>query len=279
MSLTYLQEGIDMKTLNYKVELIQLENTITERTHKENPEAVQLLAANLNTLYGMIHSREGLQPDVFPITSPERAVRFMVSVYSLAAFQFSSSIVDNLLTGRYSEAAALIRSLVELVAFCEYFMLSPKVAYSVVREISALPTRTVVFRKLVKEGRWPVGGPKKAFERYNQSAHAHIAFVLQHNAVAEDGPPSVSRIWLRRFNQGSFHRLASDTLLPLLGIQEIFRLVFYDHSSKFHSEQWAPYWRVGHDRSVIARVFPSMLIGPIEHIADDTAKQFTVADS
>ena len=260
-----------MEALNYKAELIQLENTITDRTLGENPEAVQLLAANLNTLYGMILSREGLQSDVFPITSPERAVRFKVSVYSMAAFQFSSSIVDNLLTGRYSEAAALIRSLVELVAFSEYFMLSPKVAYSAVRDISSLPTRTVVFRKLAKEGHWPVGGPKKAFERYNQSAHAHIAFVLQHSAVAEDGPPSVSRIWLRRFNQDSFHRLACDTLLPLFGMQEIFRLVFFDHSSQSHSEQWVPYWRVGHNRSVIARVFPSIVIGPIEPLAEDTA--------
>ena len=257
--------------MNYKQDLTGLENQIAKRTLHDNPEAVQLLLANLNTVYGMMLAREGAQPDVFPVNSPERAVKFMVGVYGMGAFQFGSSIMDHMLNGRYPEASALLRSLIELVGFSEYFMLSPDIAYSSVREISALPSRTAVFRKLSKEGRWPVGGPKKSFERYNHPAHAHIAYLLQHTAEAEDGPPSVTRIWLRRFNQESFHRLARHTLMPLFGLEEVYLRVFFDKPPESETGEWTSYWRVGHDRSVIARVFPSMNIGTRGTPTDDAA--------
>jgi len=252
-----------MDLLNYKVVLLDLQNSIANETVAENREAVELIAANLNSLYGLLITRDGAQSDVFPITSRGRAVKFMVIMHTIVAFQFGSTIFDHLINGQYAEAAALLRPLIETVAFTEYYSANPDIALASVKNVASLPTRSTVFRFLAKDGKWPQCGPKKAFERYNQATHAHIAYVMQHWAETNEGTPQISRFWLRKYNRDSFIRISRDIFIPLFGAQQIFRATFIDEASLTGEESWQPFWKVGHKRSVMSRLYPGLRLGEV----------------
>jgi hypothetical protein len=114
----------------YTEELSKLENAIYSKTLLENPELVKLIHDNINCLYGMLCSHPNRRDDIFPVNSKERAVKLLITIYTTTIFQFSSTILFQALSGKYSEAQSLHRSLIELVAFCEYYSLNSSSSYN-----------------------------------------------------------------------------------------------------------------------------------------------------
>ena len=67
-----------MAKLNYKNELLKLESDIIEKTIRENKDVVELISANLNSLYGLISVLHGPNDYIFPVTTIERAQKQML---------------------------------------------------------------------------------------------------------------------------------------------------------------------------------------------------------
>jgi len=255
-----------MSELNFKKDLSDIEQWVLERTIQENNEAVQLLASLLNTVYGLLLDHAmGEISSIFPIRNPERAKRFMTLALSMSALQIGSTIFDCLIKGRYSEAGALTRSLIETAAFAEYYFLNPDQAYQVVTNPESLPSRKAVFNHLRRKGSWPKGGPKKVFERYNSAAHLELADSIRHWSKAS-GKPQVTEMWIRGYSQESFSSISRDQIIPLLGIQEFFRKLFVDEDSSTGQETWRFYWEYCHDADLIKKNYPGMSFGPKDRI-------------
>ena len=248
-----------MEKLNFKIILTELQNSISKETLRCNNDIIQLLIANINSIYGLLSIFDGKIPEIFPIRSADRAQKFMILIHSFSAFQFSSSIFDLLLNGQYPEAAALTRSLIETVAFAEYDKSNPDIAHDSLLDTRNLPKRKTIFRFLAKNGNWPNGGPERAFERYNYAAHGNIAAVTSH-WMKSSGTPQITEIWLRKYNPTSFFEISRDQMIPLLGIQEIFRKVFIKEDETINNFSWHNYWVLGHNRDLIMRLFPEIII-------------------
>lgn len=247
-----------MLELNYKSDLRQLEDAIADKSYSEHTGELEILLANVNCLFGLLMTREGAQADIFPINAPQRAVKFLVSAYAMNIFNMISTIVDLLMIGKYTEAGSLIRSLIENVAYSEYYSQLPDVAMQIVSNIESLPSKTAVFRHLATHGRWPLGGPRRSYERHNMAAHGNIAYALSHIAEAY-GTPQATHMYLRRYNGESFTRISRACLGPLFGIQQIFRDVFDLDNQSPSTVAWSRYWDIGHNRERIRELFPGTL--------------------
>lgn len=246
-----------MEKINFNKVLSDLHDSIGKQTLHNNYDTVELLLANLNSIYGMLLLFEGDAQIIFPIRSIERAQKFMVLIHTISAFQFGTSISDMLIKGQYPEADALTRSLIETVAFAEYYKMNPDVAFQIVGNPENLPSRKTVFRFLAENGIYPSGGPKKAFERYNSAAHGNITSAALH-WMEGSGNPQVTNIWIRGYNSKSFYEIARDQVIPLLGIQQIFRDIFIDEENVSRETPWLKYWILGHNRELIMRIFPEI---------------------
>jgi hypothetical protein len=247
-----------MTQLNYKNELIKLENDIVEKTLANDKDTVELIAANLNSLYGLISILHGSNSYIFPITTEARSQKFLIMLYSITAFQLSSSILDLSLSGKYPEASTLMRSLVETVGFAEYYFLNPPSPKLISGKISDLPKRQTVFKYLSKHGNLPKGGPKGKFEEYNDAAHSDIWSMSRHWPEAI-GEPQTTYIWLRKYNGLSFHELMRDMIVRLIAINQIFKDVFQEQIDQNEDKSWFQYWQLGHDHETINRIFPDLV--------------------
>lgn len=249
-----------MSKLNYKQDLTRKENSISAKTLEENKDIVELIVANINSLYGLLSVLNGSQENIFPINTDERSKRFLVMIYSMSSFHISSSISDHALSGRYPEAAILMRSFIESVGFAEYYYLNPPSHRLLTTDISKLPSRQIVFKYLKKYGKMPLGGPQKSYSRYNESAHADIKSVTTYWAEAKD-EPKISLFWIRRYHYESFYKIMRDLLIPLIAIKQIFRETFKLEINKNEDKSWSQYWAIGHDRGRINRLFPEIQLG------------------
>ena len=258
-------ENLKNKSLNYYSELSLHENEIFKKTIRKNRKKIDIFTANLNSLFGMISNQEGSRPDIFPMDTPEKAVRFFVYIQSMASFKFASTIFKQLTIGQYSEAETLIRTFIELVAYGEYYSLNPEHSFNTIKNVKLIPNRNTVFRFLKKHGSYPPGGPKESFFKYNNAAHGHIANILEHTTKSIGEKQFASYIWLRRYNQDSFDRLSHDILIPLFGIQEVYRRIFFPNKQMIENENWYPYWKAGHNLSVLSELFPTMRFGKQEN--------------
>ncbi len=247
-----------MAKLDYKGELLKLESDIIKKTIRENKDAVELILANINSLYGLISVLHGPNDYIFPITTIERSKKFLVVFYSISAFQLSSSIFDLAFCGKYPEASVLMRSLIETVGFAEYYFINPPNPKLLTKNMANLPKRQIIFKYLEKHGHWPKGGPRSKFEEYNSAAHGDISSVSRHWAVAT-GEPQTTYIWLRKYNQMSFHELIRDMMVRLIAINQIFRDTFADQVEQNRDKSWFQYWELGHNRKMIKRIFPDLL--------------------
>jgi hypothetical protein len=89
-----------MDKLNYGMEFRKLHDSIADETLKENYAAiVELLAAHLYTIYGLISSYDSEIPDIFPVRSVERAQKLIIYLYAISSCQVGSSICDMLIKG------------------------------------------------------------------------------------------------------------------------------------------------------------------------------------
>ena len=249
-----------MDNLNFKKELLDLQNSIADQTFAEHYEKIELVAANLNSLYGLLSTLNGSLPSVFPVKSKERAQKLMVIVYAINSFHFASTINDLLINGQYPEASALVRSLIESVAFAEYYFHKPDSAYMIVKDFNSLPKRNAIFRFLENHGNYPKGGPRQKFEYYNLPAHGSLDSTMSHWAHVDD-EEKTTYIWIRRYNSESFRKISKDIFVPLLGIQELFRASIIDDSQSSNEESWKIYWELGHDRGKIGKAYPSLEFG------------------
>ncbi len=249
-----------IEKLNYNKELNELHDGIATLTLKDHRETIEVIAAQLNSLYGLLDIIDSLINDVLPVKNKEQASKLLVILYSISAFHFGSTIIKLTINGQYSEAGALVRSLVESVSFAEYYYQNNNEAYKIVADIESMPKRKSVFRFLEDKGCYPKGGPKDLFEKYNPSAHGNIESVVS-LWVYVDEKTNTSHIWLRRYNPESFQMITKDIYIPLLGIQEILRKSIIDESKYTHKDVWRIYWEVSHNRENINRVFPSIVIG------------------
>ena len=237
-----------------------MQNSIADQTLDEHYEKIELIAANLNSLYGLLSTLNGSLPNIFPIKSKERAQKFMVIAYSINSFHFASTINDLLINGQYPEASALVRSLIESVAFAEYCFHKPDSAYMIVKDFNSLPKRKAIFRFLKNRGNYPKGGPRQKFEHYNLPTHGALDTTMSHWTHVDDDERT-TQIWIRRYNSESFRKISRDIFVPLLGIQELFRALIIDDSQSTNEESWKNYWDLGHDREKTGRAYPSLVIG------------------
>jgi len=249
-----------MTELNYKKSLLEYEESITNQTLQEHIEVIQYLLASINSLYGLLCTLQNPLVDIFPVNSPDRASKSLIVIYSMSAFQFSSTILDLLIKGQYSEAGGLIRSLIESVAYAEYFSLLPDVALSVAKDGKSFPGISTVFKFLKNKGKWPAGGPIKAYQRYNPAAHAGLNYILP-LWTESSGTPQVTKMWIRKYNSSAFLKIAKELVIPLLGIQDIFRRRLVDSGKPIGNEFWQGYWTVGHNVEKIERLFPDIKFG------------------
>ena len=248
-----------IEKLNYSKELNDLHNDIAEKAINCHHYAIEVIAAQLNSLYGLLGTIENSMNDVLPVKNKECASRLLVILYSISAFHFGSTILKLSINGQYPEAGALVRSLVESVSFAEYYYQNHIEAYKIISDIESMPKRNTVFRFLMNKGCYPKGGPKYLFEKYNSSAHGNIETVVSH-WVYVDEKTNASHIFLRRYNHDSFKMILKDVYIPLLGIQEVFRKAIIDEDKYSHEDAWRIYWEVSHNREKIKKAFPSIEI-------------------
>jgi len=245
---------------NYNKELNKLHDDIASQTLKNHLEAIEVIAAQLNSIYALLCTIEDPMHDVLPVKDKERASKYMVILYSISAFHFGSTIFKLSINGQYPEAGALVRSLIESVSFAEYYYQNSNEAFKIVSDIEGLPNRKTVFKFLKERGHYPQGGPRPSFEKYNPHAHGNIQAVTSHWTYSDD-KTSTSHIWLRRYNAESFKMISKDIFIPLLGIQELFRKSYIDEDKYTHEDTWRINWEASHNKEKINRVFPSIVIG------------------
>ncbi len=243
------------KPWNLTPDVMESEYTIFEQTLEQYEKKVRLCTGLIALLYEELLLLEGNLPEVFPVNNDERAQRFLILFYSSSAFQYSSASFDLAARGRYIESESLMRSLLETVAFVEYFHLKKDECLAFFNSRKGAPDRRRVYKFLRVSGQFPQGGPEKVIARFHDSAHSNINSRIRTWAVKDDSGSFVGFI-TNRFDSDSLVRITHHLVMPLLGVQQFLYAAFEERL--VGSEDLTAKWNMTRQKDLIKQEFPDL---------------------
>jgi len=244
-------------------DVMESEYAIFDQTGKEQHLKVRLCVGLVALLYEMLCVLEGDPlPEVYPVDDNERAQRWLVLVYSSSAFLYANTTLDLAVRGHYLEAESVLRSLLETVAFAEYYSKNGGQCLGFFSSRKGIPDTKKVFAFLRKYGQYPKGGPEKVIARFHASAHSNIhARMRSWLLTGQSGEPLGFRV--HQYHAESFVRIAHHIIMPLLGCHQI---LFEGFQSKMAvSKEVQAKWNAGRPFKLIKQEFPDLWFIIAEH--------------
>jgi len=244
------------KSWNLKPDLIESENSIFEHTIKTHEMKIRICTGLVALLYEQLLFFEGEKLDeIYPLTNDTRAKRWLILVYASSAFLYSSAIMDLATRGRYLESEALMRSLLETVAFAEYFYLNENECYPFFKSAKGIPKKRKVFKFLQENGRFPQGGPENVIVKFHASAHANINSRMKHWFL-KDKNNKIIGFHVHKFDSESLIQILQNMIMPLLGIQQFLYNSFKNRMSE--SIDLKAKWQIARNMKQIQNEFPNL---------------------
>ena len=241
-------------TLNEDV--MESEYAIFEQTFKEHEAKGRICSGLIALLYELLLRVDGdALPEVYPVNTDQRAKRFLTLVYSSNAFLYSSSTLDLAFRGRYVEAEAILRSLIENVAFEEYFSKNLGECLSFFDSLKGIPNKKMIFRFLEKHGEFPKGGPEKVIARFHASAHANIHSRMKSWLLYDDANRIVG-FRVHQYDSDAFVKISHHLIMPLLGTHQFFYEAFKDRLKDDEDLHYK--WNLGRPFKQIKMEFPDL---------------------
>jgi hypothetical protein len=236
-------------------DIMESEYAIFEQTTKERESKVRICVGLIALLYEQLLILNGDPlPEVYPVNSGIRAQRWLVLVYSSSAFLYSNTTLDLAVRGHYLEAEGTLRSLLETVAFAEYFSLNTRECLSFFESGKGIPNSKKIFSYLNKHGQFPKGGPEKTIARFHSSAHSNIHSRMR-SWLLRDGDKIIG-FRVHQFDAESINRITHHLVMPLLGCQQILYQAFRPKMEK--SKEIQTKWNLGRPFHLIKQEFPDL---------------------
>lgn len=241
-------------TLNREV--MESEYAIFEQTGKEHELKIRLCVGLVALLYEQLLVLEGDPlPEVYPVNSDERAQRWLLLTYCSSAFLYANTAVDLAVRGHYLEAEAILRSLLETVAFAKYFSKNRGECLRFFSSGRGMPDKKEVFSFLNKHGDFPKGGPERVIARFHASAHSNLHARMR-SWVIRDEEERLTGFRIHQYDTESFVRVAHHLVMPLLGCHQLLYEAF--ESKMAVSEEVQAKWNAGRPFKLIRQEFPDL---------------------
>ena len=245
------------KPWNLNPDMMESEYAIFEEACKAQEMKTRICTGMVALLYEQLLILEGSQlPEVYPISDNARARKFLTLVYASSAFLYSSAIMDLAARGRYLESECLMRSLLETVAFTEYFNLNEEECLSFFKSRKGIPNNKKVYEFLRNHGQFPQGGPEKVIARFHASAHANI-FARMQSWIIRDSKGNFVGLHTHKFDSDSFVRVLHHLIMPLIGIQQFLYDAFESRMST--SIELTAKWQLARNMDLIKKEFPDLM--------------------
>lgn len=200
-------------------------------------------------------------PEVYPINTDQKAQRFLILTYASSSFLYSSALFDLASRGRYLESEALMRSLLETVAFAEYFSLNEKECLAFFNSRKGIPEHKKVYNFLKNHGKFPQGGPEKTIARFHSSAHANL-FARMKSWIMKDEAGNIMGFHTHQFDSDSFVRIAHHLIMPLIAIQQFLYEAFEFHMS--NNDELTIKWNSARRMELLLQEFPDLWFHSIQ---------------
>ncbi len=237
-------------------DMVKSEYAIFEQTTQVHERKVRLCSGLIALLYEQLQVlEEKTLNEVFPVNNDEQAQRFLILAYASSAFLYSSALLDLAVRGRYIESEALMRSLLETVAFAEYFINKQTECFAFFNSRKGIPNRKRVYKFLKENGQFPEGGPEKVIARFHDSAHANIHTRMRTWAI-KDQDGKLLGFHTHKFDSDSIVRITHHLIMPLLGIQQFLYQAFEDRM--LTSQDIAVQWQMARPIKIIQKEFPDL---------------------
>lgn len=245
-------------TLNQ--DMMESELAIFEQTGIEHQKKVQICSGLIALLYELLLCFEGdVLPEVYPVTSDNRARKWYTLVYSSNSFLLSTSVIDLALRGRYQEAGAIMRSFLENAAMLEYVDKNSTGLLSTFKSKKRVPSLKNALAYLAVNGQFPVGGPRKMISRFHDSAHANILERMR-SWIMRDEDGSITGFHIHQYDSESFERICHHMIIPLLAAHQIMYSAFEEKINLNRNlDLWAK-WQLAREIESILEQFPDLLL-------------------
>ncbi|MFB0552515.1 MAG: hypothetical protein ACETWQ_04285, partial [Phycisphaerae bacterium] len=194
-------------------------------------------------------------PEVYPVNSNIRAQRWIVLLYSSSAFLYANTTLDLALRGHYLEAEGTLRSLLETVAFEEYFSMNLEECLAFFNSMKGMPKRKRVFKYLKDKGIYPKGGPENVIARFHASAHSNIHARMR-SWLLKDSDEKIIGFRIHQFDSDSIKRITHHLVMPLVGCHQILYQAFQPKMEQ--SQEIQTKWNLGRPFELIRQEFPDL---------------------
>ena len=156
-------------------DIMESEYEIFAQTSNSHEKKVRICAGLVALLYEqLLVLEDNPLPETYPVDNDLRAQSWLILVYSSSAFLYANTTLDLALRGHYLEAEATLRSLLETIAFAEYFSMNLHECLSFFNSKKGMPDKKKIYKYLKNNGKYPKGGPEKIIARFHASAHSNI---------------------------------------------------------------------------------------------------------
>lgn len=237
-------------------DIMESEYAIFEQASKGYERKVRICVGLIALLYEQLVVLDGDPlPEVYPVNSDIRAQRWIILVYSSSAFLYSNTTLDLALRGHYLEAEGTLRSLLETVAFAEYFSLNMNECLNFFNSKKGMPNSKKVYKYLKDNGMYPKGGPEKVIARFHASAHSNIHSRMR-SWLLKDDDDKIIGFRIHQFDPDSIERITHHLVMPLLGCHQILYQAFQPKMEK--SPEIQTKWNLGRPFDLIKQEFPDL---------------------
>ena len=241
-------------TLNQDV--MESEYAIFEQTGKDQERKVRLCVGLVALLYELLMVLDGDPlPEVYPVTTDDRAQRWLILFYCSSAFLYSNTGLDLALRGHYLEAEGVLRSLLETSAFAEYFSKNRDECLKFFSSGKGVPDRKRVFGYLKESGQFPKGGPEKVIARFHASAHSNLHARMR-SWLLKDRDGRLVGFRIHQYDKESFLWVAHHLVMPLLGAHQFLYEAF--RAKMAASREVQVKWNAGRPFELIRQEFPDL---------------------
>ena len=239
-------------------DVMQSEYAIFEQTGDEQAGKLTICVGLVALLHEQLLRLDGQGlPEVYPVTSDERAQRWYILAYASNAFLYSTSILDLALRGHYLEAEVLVRCLLENGAALEYISMQQEDSLSIFSSRKGVPELKKVLSFLDVHGEFPRGGPRKMIRRFHGSAHASILERMRTWVVWDDNERIVG-FRVHQYDSQSFLKISHHLVMPLLAAQQILYMAFTNRMGS--DMELMAKWELARPFDTIREEFPDLWI-------------------
>lgn len=237
-------------------DIMESEYAIFEESAEKHERKIKLCVGLIALLYEQLLVLDNdTLPEVYPVKCNVRAQRWLALVYSSSAFLYSNTTLDLALRGHYLEAEGSLRSLLETVAFAEYFSIKQQECLSFFNSKKGMPDRKKVYNYLKNHGTYPKGGPEKIIAKFHSSAHANIHSRMR-SWLLKDNQNNLVGFKVHQFDSDSLLRIAHHLIMPLIGCQQILYQAFIQKMESSKEVQMK--WNLGRPFDLIKKEFPDL---------------------